>query len=248
MTTPMSCSISRTDSASSRRSRPISSVERLRLARVHAGRRLVEQEEPGLRRERARDLEPALVAVGQAARQVVFLAAETDECQQLARPRRARALPLRRTDGGRNTAPGTRRSEAAVLADQHVVEHRHLREEPDRLKGARDAPRDDRVRPKPDDGRALEDDAPAVRLYEPRDHVEERGLAGAVRADEPDHGASRHDEVDVVERHDAAEALVEPVDLEQRLCRRARVAVGCTSRSQPGIASMRGVGAGSIVI
>ena len=39
--------------------------ERGRLLRVHAGGRLVEQEQLRLRRERARELEPALVAVGE---------------------------------------------------------------------------------------------------------------------------------------------------------------------------------------
>src|SRR5581483_10901696 len=39
--------------------------QRLALGRVHAGGGLVEREQPRLGRERARDLEPALVAVGE---------------------------------------------------------------------------------------------------------------------------------------------------------------------------------------
>ena len=47
-------------------------------------------------------------------------------------------------------------------------------------------------------------DPPAVR-YEPRDRVDERRLARAVRADQPDELALRDREVDLVERPQAAE-------------------------------------------
>jgi hypothetical protein len=42
-------------------------------------------------------------------------------------------------------------------------------------------------------------DAPRVGLLEPGEQSEERGLAGAVRADEADPRARRHDEADVLE-------------------------------------------------
>ena len=51
--------------------------------RVHPGGRLVEQEQGRVRRERPGDLEPALVAVGQVLGQLVVLALESDELEQL---------------------------------------------------------------------------------------------------------------------------------------------------------------------
>jgi len=59
------------------------SREVLGLARVHPRGRLVEQEEPGLGRQRAGDLETALVAVGQIAREVVGLVVQADERELL---------------------------------------------------------------------------------------------------------------------------------------------------------------------
>ena len=57
---------------------------------------------------------------------------------------------------------------------------------------------------------ALERDAPGVRLVEARDHVEQRGLAGAVRADDGDDAALGDVDRYVVDRGDAAEALATP--------------------------------------
>ena len=55
-----------------------------RLARVHPGGRLVEQQELRVGGQRAGDLEPALVAVGEVLGQFVVLAGEPDEREQLA--------------------------------------------------------------------------------------------------------------------------------------------------------------------
>src|SRR5438093_1353365 len=60
--------------------------EVLGLARVHPRRRLVEQQQARLGGERARDLQAPLIAVRQVAREVLRLAVEADEREQLARP------------------------------------------------------------------------------------------------------------------------------------------------------------------
>ena len=70
---------------------------------------------------------------------------------------------------------------------------------------------------------------------EARQAVEQRRLAGAVRADEADDVAARDRERDAVERDDAAEADRHVLDLEQRLgfdgaprrqCCRMRATIG----------------------
>ena len=60
-----------------------SALSAWRLLRVHAGGRLVEQQQLGLGRQRARDLELALLAVGQVLRELVALGPETDELEPL---------------------------------------------------------------------------------------------------------------------------------------------------------------------
>ena len=56
-----------------------------RLLRIHAGRRLVEQQQLRLGRQRARDLEPALAAVRQAGRRLVGHRVELEDLEQLHR-------------------------------------------------------------------------------------------------------------------------------------------------------------------
>jgi hypothetical protein len=56
-----------------------------------------------------------------------------------------------------------------------------------------------------------------MRLQMPCELADQRGLAGAVRADDGVQLACRNVERDVVRRNDAAEAAHQPVDAEQRL-------------------------------
>ena len=78
------------------RMRVISSSSSCGLLRVHAGRRLVEQQQPRLRRERARHFEPALIAVGQVGGLRVALVGEAEEREQLDARSRACAPSSRR--------------------------------------------------------------------------------------------------------------------------------------------------------
>jgi hypothetical protein len=101
-----------------------------------------------------------------------------------------------------------------VLAHQHVLAHRHVGEEANRLEGARDASAHDGVRTQADERAALEDDGAAVGGHEARHHVEEGGLPGAVGADESHDAPTGHHEVDVVQRDHPAEPLGEAAHLE----------------------------------
>ena len=104
MTTLMSCSMSRTDTSFSSRTRWTKLVEPRRLLGVHPGRRLVQQQHLRLQRERPGDLEPALVAVGQVAGVARRRAADADEVEQLAGESRA-SRSSRRCHGSRKNVP-----------------------------------------------------------------------------------------------------------------------------------------------
>jgi hypothetical protein len=93
-----------------------------------------------------------------------------------------------------------------VAPEHDVVEHRHAAEQGEVLEGAADAERRDPVARHLQQRARAEQDFAAVALVEARQAVEERGLAGAVRPDQPDDVARRDIEGDPVQRDDAAEA------------------------------------------
>src|SRR5205823_4772759 len=105
--------------------------------------------------------------------------------------------------------------QAGVHADEHVLERRHLREEADVLKGAADTELRDCVRRLAGDVDAVEEDPARRGAVEAGEHVEERRLAGAVRADQADDRALGDREVEVVDREQAAELLTDVVGHEQ---------------------------------
>src|SRR5215510_14153169 len=106
--------------------------EAARLALGHARGGLVEEEEGGLGREGAADLEPALIAVGEVARDLVGAVAQSDHVEELrgTRPEPPLlALPVR---VAAHRAPEAR-VHPGVHAHQHVLHRRHVPEEPDVL-------------------------------------------------------------------------------------------------------------------
>jgi hypothetical protein len=112
-----------------------------------------------------------------------------------------------------------RRPDAApdpvVHRDQHVLERGHVVEQPDVLERARHPEMRDRVRRKAPDRLPVEDHLARSRLVDAGEHVEERRLARAVRADQADDRATRDREVDVVHGDEAAELLPYAGRLEQ---------------------------------
>ena len=98
------------------------------------------------------------------------------------------------------------------MADQRhldVLGDRHRREGLGDLEGAPDAAPEFFARRQARHVRAVEDDRAGVGPKLPADHVEGRGLAGAVRADEGEELAGLDVEAHVARRHDAAEALAQ---------------------------------------
>src|SRR5205807_1455107 len=99
------------------------------------------------------------------------------------------------------------RVHAGVLADAHVVEGRHVGEEPDLLKRPSDAELGDLVGLEPGDVLPLENDRARGRRVDAGDRVEERGLARTVRPDEREDLALADLETDLVDRRQSSETF-----------------------------------------
>ncbi len=177
------------------------------LGRVHARGRLVEQEQLRVGGECARDLQSAAVGIRQRGGR--------DRARAAAGARRRMpAVPMPRSIGPAPLGPragqpeqDARRAGAgpAMHADEHVLQHAHLVEQALVLERARDAQCGDGVR-RPSDqvgAAVVEGDAARRRAVEAADHVEDRGLARAVRADQPDDLAALDDQIERLRAHAA---------------------------------------------
>ncbi len=140
-------------------------------------RRLVEQQERRLLRERAREHRSLLLAAGERRERPLGKLAEVE--------------PVERLLGGVEVARalGGERADVRRAAEQHVLADAHPRRQQRRLRDEREPPSElapGQLR----DLVAVEDDRAAV-SDEPRDRAQERALAGAVRADQRDPLARR---------------------------------------------------------
>src|SRR5690606_10739366 len=149
--------------------------------------------------EGPRDLEPRLLGQRQVGGHHLLAAREPDP-----RDRRMGALA------------GLLEAEAGEPADGGVLEHRHVAEGGDVLEGLDHARAADAVRRHAGELGAVEDDRAGVGADQPRDLVEDGGLAGAVGADQPDDLALGDVEGHVVGRHQATESLAQAAHLEDR--------------------------------
>ncbi len=103
-------------------------------------------------------------------------------------------------------------------ADPDIVEHRKVGEQRHVLEGAADADFGDPVRRPRQDALAFHQDVARARLVEPAQAIEERGLAGAVRADQAEDLALMHVERHAIQRNDAAEHDADVANRKQRRC------------------------------
>ena len=175
-----------------------------RLVGVHTGCRLVQKQQLRPGRQRPDDLQPPLGAVGQAARPDVRQSRHIKDVQQL------QGLfmllffrfPVLRhpQDPAEHAVP-----DLVVQADPYVLLHRHVVEQADILEGSRDSGLVD-----VDGGHAAH--IPAFqhhrtvgRLVYLGQQVENRGLSGAVGADQAGDFRLAHDDVEVVHGLQAAE-------------------------------------------
>ncbi|MCY1368043.1 hypothetical protein D9M69_550020 [compost metagenome] len=207
-----------------------------RLALVHAGRGLVEQQQARPQRERACDLHAAAVGVREAVGRMVgarreAFAEERDDLARLVAQRfflaphrpwlHQRERQLGQCTETRHAAHARfHGAQPRVCADQHVVEHREVREHAPVLEGTRQAALCELLRGQAGDVVAVEAHLPGIGLVQAGDEVEQRGLARTVRADHAQQFALAHLQVDGVDGREPAEAAHEAADLKQRRHRR----------------------------
>ncbi len=207
-TTAMSCSVN-THGETERARDPVDEPDRLQaLLGGHARRRLVEEQQPRLERDRDGQLEPLLIAVSEGAGQVLRARVEPDQAEHLARP-----ADLQGTGRAPRVPCGAAMGEESHL---EVFEHGEVGEDAGDLKRAADARAGHRVRRLSGHVAALELDPPAVGADETGHGVEQRALAGTVGTDDGPELSRRHLQVHAVERADPTETAAEPDDAEYR--------------------------------
>ena len=186
-----------------------------RFRRIHAGGRLVEQQELRPRRQRADDLQPPLRAVGERAGLQVRQVLHFEDGEQLKRPlMRALLGPPVRGQTGERAAQAV--AHGVVQPHLHIVLHAQPLEQADVLERAGDAHAVDLVGGLALGIHAVEQDHAARRLVHVGDEIEHGRLAGAVRADEPGDLRAADDKRKVLHRMQAAKVDAEMVDVEDR--------------------------------
>ena len=183
----------------------------LDLAVGERGGRLVEHDHARVIGERARDLEHLLHADAEVAGRRVEVDLRRIGAEHAAQRARARCASAR----PRSTRPNRDR----LAAEHEVLGDRHLGDERQLLVHDRDAgsPRVARASGTP--ARAPPTTTSPVKLparVDAAEDLDQRRLAGAVLADEPEHLARLDRERDVVQRAHAGELLADPAKLDDR--------------------------------
>ena len=209
------------------------------LALGHAGRGLVEQQQRGLGGQRAGELQPPLVAVGQVAGHARWPCRAAPRRSSSSPPRRHSPRSISAKRGRGRARPRSRGATRACMPDQHVLDRGHVGEQPDVLEGAAHAQRGDLVGPAADQRLAAEGDLAGVGLVETGEDVEQRRLAGAVGADDRRDPVVER-EVDPVDGGQTAEALGDA-----RAPRRARSRRRVPSTPAAGVGGPARAGAGA---
>ena len=194
----------------------------LLLLDVHAGHRLVEQQQLGLRGERAAELDALLQAVGQLADRRLADVLDLEEVDDLLDRLAMRGSPRAARGPSRSACARRPRRILQVAAGHDVVERRHALEQRDVLEGAGDALAGGDVRRHVAAALALEGDRALLRVIDAVDDVEHRALAGAVGADDGADLALAHVEADVAQRLHAAEGERYVLERQQHLAGRDR--------------------------
>src|SRR5262245_42712596 len=174
----------------------------------HPLRGLVEQHELGLERERRRDLQGALAAVGQLDGDRLGERAEVDRSEQF-----ERAL-VERVEAFLRPPEVELGAELALQRDPDVLEHGEVREHRRDLKRADNAAPRDLRRPLGGDVVPVIDDPALGRREELGEEIEDRGLASAVRSDQSVDASSSDLQVDVAYGDEALELLGEVAGFE----------------------------------
>ena len=105
---------------------------------------------------------------------------------------------------------------AEAGADRAVFQHRHIGQRLHDLVGAGEPVAGDNERLFAGDVDAVENDLAGIRREHAVDQIEQRRFAGAVRPDQAEDFARLDDEAQIVYGLQAAEALADAVEIEQR--------------------------------
>ena len=199
--------MSRMVSLSSLRSRWMKLVRSCGLVGVHAGGGLIQQQQLGFGGQGARDLEPALQAIGQIlGGHICIGAAQAHEFEQIQGLGMRLGFFLHGRLGVEDLAQQVG-VQADMLADQHILDGGHIGEQANVLERAGDPQGRHLERLEPGDVMAVEDQLAGRDRIDAGHAVEEGGLAGAVRTDEAGDHAFFDDEIHVVDGGQAAERL-----------------------------------------
>ena len=171
------------------------------LRRVQAGQHLVEQQQLRLGRQRPRQLQPLAAGDGQRIGRPVEHVGETDLARHL-------------FGGGKR---GLARAMMQMRADPDVLAHRQPGEGLHDLEGAGDAAPRQPMRRLAGDVLAAIAHSAVARLEEAGDDGEQRGLAGAIGADERGDAALRRRKRHAVDRQQSAETARHVLHRQQRL-------------------------------
>ena len=193
------------------------------LGRVHAGGRLVEQEQLGVGGKRTDDLQTTLGAVRQRAGLLVCQMLHIKDGEQFhgALMGGLLVLPVRRQT---QHALKTGVALLVVQADLYVVLHRHGVKQADVLEGTGDTHAVNLVDGLARGVLAVEQDGAVRGLVHLGKQVEDRGLAGAVGANQTGDLGLADGQAKVVDRLEAAELNTQVDTLESRAM--AQVAIG----------------------
>ena len=193
-------------------------AEALDFAVGQSGGGLVEQEDEWAGGERAGDLEALEQRIGQRTGLVVAHRVQPERRQDRIAQGPQRCFLANARERVQQCGAGVLAS-TMVGAEQNVLDHAHAGIDADVLEGAGDAETDDTMAGHAFDAAAGEHDGAASRLDQPRDGVEQGGLAGTVRADQAANLAVMKVEADIRERRDAVEAHAEIADRQQGIAR-----------------------------
>jgi hypothetical protein len=174
--------------------------QRVDLLRDQDGRRLVEDEDPAIARERLEDLDALLLAD----REGVHARVGTDANAE------AIGGHLRGPHGGIQVE-----RDARSPAEGQVLGHGHRPDEREVLRDHADARRDGVLRRADDELTPVDQDGPRVRVGQPVQDAHQRRLAGAVLAQQGVDLAALDGEVDRVVRDERPEVLGDPAQLDR---------------------------------
>ncbi len=181
-----------------------------RTLRAHAGRRLVEKQQPRLGRQSDGNLQAPTIAICKAFGRQVLFTRKADVGEQLSGPCLQRRIATHLSDHAKC------RLHDRPHGDDHVVERAVAIEQVHQLERARDAGARDRRRRCAGNVAAVEEHLPALGPVASGHDVEERCLAGTVRPDDSCQLACFNCKRDVVEHDLLPETLVQTMSFEQR--------------------------------